>query len=88
MALVIPTILSRASSEGEGEELYQETSSRLLELAAANQGAFRSVVGGLSESQRAFMEEVLRAGQKTRKVEREEGREEPTIALRMNFGAN
>jgi len=89
MALVIPTILSRASSEGEGEGLYQETSSRLLELAAVNQQAFRSVVGELSESQRAFMEEVLRAGQKTRrKVEREEGREEPTIALRMNFGAN
>lgn len=89
MALVMPTLLARTNSEKETEGLYKETSARLLELAAADPAGFKAVVGGLGESQRAFMEEVLRAGQKTgRKMEKEEGREEPSIALRMNFGGS
>jgi hypothetical protein len=89
MSLVIPTLLARANSEGEGNEFYQETGARLLGLAAVDPGGFKAVVAGLSESQRAFMEEVLRTGQRTgRKVEADTGKEEPSIALRINFGGN
>ncbi|KFY69762.1 hypothetical protein V499_09780 [Pseudogymnoascus sp. VKM F-103] len=89
MSLVIPTLLARANSEGEGDEFYQETGARLLGLAAVDPGGFKAVVAGLSDSQRAFMEEVLRTGQKAgRKVEVDTGKEEPSIALRMNFGGN
>ena len=86
MALVVPALLSRAGSE-EGQAVYRETSARLLELASANQAVFRGVVAGMSEGQRAFLEEVIRAGRQTGPVddEADEG-ERPTIALKMNFG--
>lgn len=85
MALVVPTLLVRAESEGSG--VYQDTGARLLELAAADQSVFRATVGALSEAQRRVMEEVLRAGQgPKRDVERGDEREEPTIKLSMNFG--
>lgn len=93
MGLIVPTVLSRAASEEETEgnrgELYHETSARLLELAAANQGAFRGVVNGMTEVQRGFMEGVIRSGRQ-RGVIKENADDgegsEPTIALRMNFG--
>lgn len=84
----MPTLLKRANSEGES--VYNETSARLLELAASDQQAFRGVVSGLSEGQRAFMESVIVAGRNARqgKAQVDTGDEdrEPTIALRMNFG--
>ncbi|CAG8959411.1 hypothetical protein HYFRA_00001309 [Hymenoscyphus fraxineus] len=88
MSVIVPTLLSRANSEGES--VYNETSSRLLELAASDQAAFRSVVGGMGDAQKGFMESVImkgRAGRGHKKVESgdDEGKE-PTIALRMNFG--
>lgn len=91
MAMIIPTLLSRTVTEGGAEDtsLYGETSSRLLEMAAADQGAFRSVVAGMTTDQRAFMEEVIKSGRPAgpvKTVENEEG-EAPSIALRMNFGA-
>jgi len=94
MALVVPALLARAASEGDGEgegsaEVYLETSARLLELASADQAAFRGVVGAMSEGQRAFMEEVIRSGRQSgagaRKTS-DEGEERPTIALKMDFG--
>lgn len=86
MALVLPALLARALSEGE--EVYRETSGRLLELASADQGAFRAVVGAMGEGQRGFMEEVIRSGRGAEKGGvREEGvSREPTIALKMDFG--
>lgn len=86
MALVLPTLLARALSEGA--EVYRETSGLLLELASANQVAFRGVVGGLGEGQRGFMEEVIRSGrQDGGRVQRgDDGAREPSIALKMNFG--
>ena len=99
MALVVPTLLSRAATEPAKDDAYRETSARLLELASADQTAFRAVVGAMSESQRAFMEEVIRSGRAggmgggvggsgagRRKVEEEEEEQAPTIALKMNFG--
>lgn len=92
MALVVPTLLARAAAEDEEDEekdeVYRETSARLLELASADQAAFRGVVGGMSEAQRGFMEGVIRSGRSGGGAQQkgEEGEERPTIALKMNFG--
>lgn len=87
MALVVPTLLARAAGEeGEGD-VYRETSARLLELASADQTAFRGVVGTMNVGQKAFMEAVIRSGRQAgtaRKSGGDEGR--PTIALKMDFG--
>lgn len=91
MALVLPTLLARASAEGR--DTYIETSARLLELAAADQAAFRAVVSSMSESQRAFLEEVIRwgrqAGGEAERAARaaSTGGGQPTIELKMNFGS-
>lgn len=89
MALVLPALLARALSEGGG--VYGETSGRLLELASADQVAFRGVVGGMGEGQRGFLEEVIRSGREAaaagRGVESAGGgKSEPSIALKMDFG--
>lgn len=89
ISVILPTLLSRAIREGE--EVFKETSTRLLELAAADQAAFRSTVGGLSDGQKQFMESVIvagrKAGQGVRKASDDGGEgKEPTIALKMSFG--
>jgi hypothetical protein len=86
MALVLPALLARALSDGE--EVYRETSGRLLELASADQSAFRGVVGGMSEGQRGFLEEVIKSGRQAdgRAKVSGEGAREPSIALKMDFG--
>jgi hypothetical protein len=88
MALVVPTLLARAAGESENEaDVYRETSARLLELASAHQTAFRGVVAGMSEGQKAFMEEVIRSGRQAGTARKSGGDEErPTIALKMDFG--
>lgn len=86
MSLVIPTLLSRAASEEDGrDEVYRETSARLLELAGLDQDAFRGVVGGMSEGQRGFLEGVVRSGRRVVQREQETGGA-PAIELKMNFG--
>ena len=89
MAVVVPTLLERANKEGEST--WRETSARLLELAAADQGAFRGVVGSMSGKQKAFMESVILKGRSAvidnaMKSGNDDGEGEPTIALRMDFG--
>ena len=89
MSVVVPTLLERANKEGDA--VYRETSARLLELAGMDQTAFRGVVGNMTEEQKGFMESVILAGRQAQaqgKIEdvNGEGRE-PTIALRMDFGA-
>jgi hypothetical protein len=95
MALVLPALLARALSEGgqqqQQEEVYRETSGRLLELASADQAAFRGVVGGMSEGQRGFLEEVIRSGRgvdggRGEERDAEDGERGPSIALKMDFG--
>jgi HEAT repeat-containing protein 5 len=81
-------LLQRASTEGEN--VYKETSARLLELAGSDQAGFRGVVSGLSDAQKGFMESVIMKGRRAQGAVREgsaeaEGRE-PSIALRMDFG--
>lgn len=92
MALVVPTLLARAAGEGEGEgyrEVYRATSARLLELASVDQAAFRSVVGAMSEGQKAFMEEVIKAGRPADHDRKriDDGNGQPAIALKMEFGS-
>ncbi|KAH7329245.1 armadillo-type protein [Stachybotrys elegans] len=87
MALVVPALLARANAEGD--EVYTETSTRLLELAAADQTSFRAVVGGLSVAQRGFLEEVIRSGQQNAGASQKvasSGGGQPTITLKMDFG--
>ncbi|KAL2271530.1 hypothetical protein VTJ83DRAFT_901 [Remersonia thermophila] len=91
MALVLPALLERAQKEGP--ESYRETSARLLELAAANQAAFRGVVSTVGEGQRGFLEEVIRRGRQEEmeaagRMNRagQDGGAKPSIALKMDFG--
>jgi hypothetical protein len=59
-----------------------------LEIASADQQAFRGVVTGLNAEQRGFMEGVLKSGQGPRR--QEISREDdgmPKIALKMDFGS-
>ncbi|KAI1393226.1 ARM repeat-containing protein [Hypoxylon trugodes] len=85
MSVVAPALLSRAASEGA--EVYHETSTRLLELASTDQAGFRGVVTAMSEGQKAFMEEVIRAGRQTGGPAKDSSNTgQPTIALKMNFG--
>lgn len=98
MALVVPTLLSRAassvSSDGEDDNVaadavYRETSARLLELASVDAQAFRAVVAGMSDSQKAFMEEVIRSGRRIAAGHTESdvaSDAAPSIALKMDFG--
>lgn len=88
VSIVIPALLQHAVVEGE--KIYKETASRLLELAGAGQLAFRAAVGQMSPEQRAFMEGVIRGGGAVGAGGDEEsdgGKEElkPTIELRMDF---
>ncbi|KAM0559647.1 hypothetical protein ACHAPJ_004171 [Fusarium lateritium] len=87
ITVVVPTLMARATAEGE--EVYQETSARLLELAAIDQETFRAVVGGMNDGQKGFLEEVIRfgrqnAGQMSKASTGASG--QPTIALKMDFG--
>jgi hypothetical protein len=87
MSVIVPTLLARANSEGE--EVYRETSARLLDLAGSDQAAFRGVVANMTDMQKQFMESVIVAGRQAGQVQAQgaDGEErEPTIALRMDFG--
>ncbi|RAL58035.1 hypothetical protein DID88_009086 [Monilinia fructigena] len=72
------------------EKVWRETNARLLEMAAADPTAFRAVVSGMTTEQKGFMEGVLvkgREGGKGKTGDADDGGREPTIALRMDFGA-
>ncbi|CAK7223011.1 hypothetical protein SBRCBS47491_005059 [Sporothrix bragantina] len=83
-----PDNAKSAAAEADRNTIYKETSGRLLELASADPAAFRSVVGGLNESQRAFMEEVIKAGRQAEAAKPAASNNgQPTIALKMDFGS-
>jgi HEAT repeat-containing protein 5 len=98
MSLVIPTLLARAAGESEsvdgeqskaGGEVFAETGTRLIEIAAVDPTTFRSVVASMSEGQKAFLEEVVTSGR--RKGAGNDGKGNgadghPSIALKMDFG--
>ena len=82
--IVIPALLARVQND---DSTSQETAVKLLELAQADQEAFRGVVAGLNPEQRDFLQGVLKSGQGPKKEVRREEEGEPTIALKMNFGS-
>lgn len=87
MALIVPTLLSRAQGEADTEEAYHEISGRLLELAAADPAAFRGTVSSLTAQQRSTLEHILKAGQGPKQEIGGGGeKEEPSIKLSMTFG--
>jgi hypothetical protein len=88
LCVLIPVLLHRASSEGS--EAYPETAARLLSIAGINQAGFRGLVAKLAPEQKAFVEEIIRAGGITRRSVDQEGvdRGEPTIALKLTFGGS
>jgi hypothetical protein len=87
MSIVLPTLLSRAASEGS--DVYKETSTRLLELASVDQTAFRGIVAAMNEGQKAFMEEILRSGRQAGDADRDNSNTgQPSITLKMSFGGN
>lgn len=88
LCLILPALLSRASAVGK--DVYPETAARLFELAGADQGGFKGVVGQMSAEQKTAMEQVIReggVGTGDRLGEDKAAEEiEPTIALKLNFG--
>lgn len=84
LALVVPALLARASKEGK--ITYKESASRLLELAAGAQDAFRTVVANLDPEQKSLLEEILREGGVGKREGTRSTISEPTIALKMDFG--
>ena len=83
----MPTLMARATAEGE--EVYEETRSRLLELAAVNQAVFRTIVTGMSVGQRDFLEQIIKANQKAAAATDDDsnGAGQPSITLKMDFGS-
>lgn len=81
--IIVPALLARVQKE---PGTNQETAARFLEIAGADQAAFRAVVGGLSTEQRALVEGVLKSGQgPLRREIRGDEDEGPKIALKMDF---
>ncbi|KAI1002232.1 Pof6 interactor protein 1 [Podosphaera aphanis] len=86
MSLVLSALLARAFTEGQA--IYEETSVRLLDLAAMDQTAFRNIVGSMAAGQKMFMESVIVAGRQAATQSQKNSMEgkEPTIALKIDFG--
>lgn len=89
MSIIIPMLLTRASAEGKS--IYPETAKRLLELASGDMmSVFRGVVANMNAEQRIFMEVVIREGGglggSAGRRENPGEKEEPSIALKLNFG--
>ena len=91
IAILVPMLLRRAGQKvpnGSQESLSKESASRLLELAAASQQAFRATVGLLDDGSRGELETLLRTAGVGRRQETDEEDmidSRPTIELRMDF---
>lgn len=85
MVLVMNVLLNCAAKDGKAA--YPGIASRLLELAAADNGTFRSVVGSMDGEKKQLMEAVLKSQASNRGTREDFSAErEPTIALKMDFG--
>lgn len=91
ISILIPVLLSRADQEvpnGSQDNLQKESATRLLELAATGQQAFRATVGLLDDERRADLEMLLRSaaiGRKQATGVEDTLDSRPTIELRMDF---
>ncbi|KIX10527.1 uncharacterized protein Z518_01610 [Rhinocladiella mackenziei CBS 650.93] len=92
MSILVPVLLLRAkqvSPASSLESMRKESGTRLLELVAADQIAFKVTVGLLSEDQRSELESLLRAagvGRKQETISSDNVDTKPAIELRMDFG--
>lgn len=92
MSILVPLLLLRTQQIPPGsslEAVRKETAARLLELAAADQVAFKVTVGSLVEGQRFELESLLRStavGRKQEPASSESAESRPAIELRMDFG--
>ena len=85
-AILMSTLLYRMKEVGE--DLEGETGRRLLELAAADQSAFRRTLTSLDAEDRSLVERILRANGGFRQqasTEEMDDEAKPSIALRMDF---
>lgn len=84
-SIVTTALLRRASVEGNA--VWSETASRFLEMGAAMQVTFRSVVAALGTEHRALFQEIIRFGAGASRSQKsvQEVEREPTIALKMDF---
>lgn len=88
MSIIMPTLLHRASTEGES--FHAETAQRLLELLTADQTVFRHCLSNIEAKQKSLVEKILMAGggtggRKQSGSEESEEESKPSIALRMDF---
>lgn len=93
LSVLVPGLLARAAAEGK--PLFKEIAHQILQLASADQMAFRGVVAKMDGEKRAFMEEIIRqggpsggAGGAGRRPGERDGAGEPSIALKLNFGGS
>ena len=86
LCLALPALLHRA--EALGRNTFADMATRLLAIAGMNQAAFKGVAATLSVEQRGLLQEVLREGEISPKQADGIGskKEEPSIALKLNFG--
>ena len=87
LSLVLPLILHQSTLR-EDEEL-SELSRQLLSLASHNPLAFRAVVAKMGQEQKSRMEHIIKAGGGVGRDDSARelaNREEPSIALKLNFG--
>ncbi|MCJ1403814.1 hypothetical protein MMC11_007037 [Xylographa trunciseda] len=85
--LVVPVVLQLALIGGK--DSYDNTASRLVSLASTHPVVFRAIVENMNHEQRTFMEEIIKIGAASKGDARLDGRdkEEPSIALKLTFGA-
>ncbi|KAI9719876.1 MAG: hypothetical protein M1828_006098 [Chrysothrix sp. TS-e1954] len=91
LSLVVPALLKRASAEGQ--DVWKETSTRLIECATKDSANFRQVVGGLDSDSRVLLENIIRraggeagkSGGASARSEEDGDSREPSIALKMTF---
>jgi hypothetical protein len=81
-----------ARAKREGESVHKESAGHLLELAKADQLAFRALVASMNADQKGLLEEVLRsvgvgavASKSGPEAENNAPQAAPSIALRMDF---
>ena len=85
LCVVLPALLHHVRVLGRSA--YGDMAGRLLAVAALNQAAFKGVAANMAAEPRNLLEEVLREGELGSKQAGRigSGREEPSIALKLNF---
>ena len=86
LSLALPALLHRTKIVGRSS--FADMATRLLAVAGMNQAAFKGAAAILLAEQRGLLQDVLREGEISPKQAGGLGsrKEEPSIALKLNFG--